>query len=64
MRKLRTLTLPYPIGREDMLWFRDTPDLEVAGDLTGTVKAERVSFQWRATSANTTDSARQDHKKW
>ena len=29
-----------------MLWFRDTPDL------TGTVKAERISFQWMATSAN------------
>ncbi len=36
-----------------MLRFRDTPDL------TGTVKAERISFQWMATSANTTDSARQ-----
>ena len=29
-------------------------------DLTDTVKAERISFQWMETSANTTDSARQD----
>ena len=37
-----------------MLWFRGTPDL------TGTVKAARISFQWMETSANTTDNARQD----
>jgi len=30
-------------------------------DLTGTVKAERISFQWMETSANGTDSARQAH---
>jgi hypothetical protein len=29
-------------------------------DLAGTVKAERISFQIMATSAKTTDSARQD----
>jgi hypothetical protein len=38
-----------------MLSFGDAPDL------TGTVKAERISCQWIATSANMTDSARQDH---
>jgi hypothetical protein len=42
------------------MFFGKLPFLETTRDLTGTVTVERISFQWMATSASGTDSARQD----